>query len=229
MKYTTVQINEHTIYVLAAVTYNNSFFVVHIWNAETTKLLHSIKLNELSPIPNTLRIQHLHFIEQKSTGVKSIIVVSETYASPNTTSNVQQYNIDGKCMRKAHPRYIGSMQSHGQIGVLLFNDGQIQIIDWLTFEIIFTIKNQQLKWNANKHLNYFLSIRDLYHLLPINEHQFDCSSQPCIASLTYAVIVCGYGNQLFIYHVRLNEYKLINTVDLDKNTKVTSIDIFRGD
>jgi hypothetical protein len=121
------------------------------------------------------------------------------------------------------------IKSEGQIGVLLFENGQLQIRNWLTNKIILNIINvNQHIWRL-QYMNYMLLIRDAYHALPANQHQFNCQPQPCTASLPYAVIVCGCHNQLCIYHVRFNEYELIKTIEMDKNTSITCMDWFRGD
>jgi hypothetical protein len=194
-------------------------------------------LKELSCAPFSRRVKHVHLIEQKSNATKSIIIVSEIYSR---TFHVHRYNVDGQCIQ--HQKFsiystIMKMKSEGQIGVLLFEDGELQIINWLTFEIMKKIENKQLKWNESviyQYMKCLLLIRDAYHLLPINEHQFDCQPQVSTPSLPSAVIVCGFRillnkNQLFVYHLRSSECVLMNSIELDKSTNIQCIDIFRGD
>jgi hypothetical protein len=124
------------------------------------------------------------------------------------------------------------MKSETQIGVILKNE-QIQIINWLTNQIILIIEHSHFdlsNWNERKNYefeNYFLCIRDLYHLVSNTNVQFDCYDPFAPIVDPYAVIVCRYSNKLYVYHVRFNEYKLVNTIKLDEN--IISCDIIRGD
>jgi hypothetical protein len=97
--------------------------------------------------------------------------------------------------------------------------------------MILAIKNKQFQWEQqnNKDTKYFLSIRDAYHLLPPNQLQFDCQPTISARSLPCTVIICGCKNQLFIYHARLSESALINTIRMNEDTSITCIDMFRGD
>jgi hypothetical protein len=222
LKYTCVEINNSTSYTLAAVSYNCLLFAVHIWNAETIELLHSCILNKLPCSLDNHHIRHVHLIAQRSTGSKSLIIVFSK--SWNESACMCRYKLNGKCIQQQTTLdYIYQIKSQGQIGIILLEDGQLQIMNWLTFQIILTIKT-----NCNG-VHYLLSFRDLYHILPANEHQFDYQPQISVPSLPCAVIICGHEKKLYIYHVRLNEYKLVNTIELDRNTSIKCMDMFRGD
>jgi hypothetical protein len=195
-------------------------------------MLNSFILEEMLPISH--RINYIHLIEQKSNSAKSIIIVTTTYQCSVFQIYMYRYTLDGQCIQQqSYAGFIKRVESEGQIGVLLLSNGQIQIINWLTFQMILTIENQQIKLNEpmNKYMSCLLLTRDLYHALPPNLLQLDCQPQISAPSLPCAVIICEYGLELFIYHVRLNEFALMNSIAIvmDEEAIIPSMDMFRGD
>jgi hypothetical protein len=88
----------------------------------------------------------------------------------------------------------------GAVGILMWNDGAVEIINLLTFEVSSISSTIECSIISDpQYLNLSLTAHSLYHLLPADDFQFDCV--PLISNvnmLPYCVLIIEVGKQINI-------------------------------
>jgi hypothetical protein len=90
-------------------------------------------------------------------------------------SSLYQFQIDSKGQRYQQYRFkniteqIIQFQCEGQIGILMYNNCEIEIMNLLTLDAIMKLNNTNTKMKISNYCSC-----SLVHLLPVDRLQFDC-------------------------------------------------------
>jgi hypothetical protein len=240
-------------YCAAAVTYSDVHVGIHLWDAHTQILVHAFLCN-YDDLSCEHRLFGIHWFKQSSTQNQYFIICTE-YRKHSYLYRYKMNDGFGILEQKFEfdpsSEHFNIVQTsfEGQVGIFLFQDLSILCMNLLTLKVLNQIKstasriptlisiNKYEQFYANQynhHLVYLLSCHDLYHLLPADSAQFDCHPMKCAPiinsfKLPCALIVCGVGHELYIYHAYENESQLMNRIEFPTKTMITCIDLFKGD
>jgi hypothetical protein len=212
----------NTEYCIALIRYSHLYHIVHIWNLNTSELLESHIVSEMS-IHHCHLLRFLHFFVARSTNEKYVIVIVNDFhkikddsVAMSKHSSLYQFKLNSNGKRtnkyelKQTNEFVTIFEAEGQIGLLLFKNGEIGIINLLNFDIILKLYDKQI--NINRPIR--LRLHSLFHLLPRDRYQFDCA--PAIESFfPTSIIEVGYENKIEIFYIlgtQINRSMNINMI-----------------
>jgi hypothetical protein len=139
------------------------------------------------------------------------------------------WNENNRCQFK---KKILKFQCEGQIGILIYENGEMEIINLLTLKILMKLSKKQFKknmdYNRYQYKQIYLCSSSLVHLLPCDRFQFDCA--PSFENtFSAAMIVFGYNDQIKLWHIIGTQIKSFNEYKYDSNLNIKSVEILEGD
>jgi hypothetical protein len=224
----------NTEYCIALIRYSYLYHVVHVWNMNTTELIESHILQELSP-HDILRF--VHCFVQRSTNEKYVIVIIQAYSArqlpskfSNSSSSIYQYKLDsnGKRANKykiiTKNKTVVQFEGDGQIGMLIYKNGSVDILNLLNLNILMKLSIAQINISSIFNPPIVYCSHSLFHMLPVDRFQFDCVPLVEFVFPT-AIIVVGEKQNLQIFHILGTQIQSINQYKYEETIKIKLMEI----